>query len=318
MSLDLLYRSLGPDLLHPSSSLSLLSSLNSADTSESQIWSAQLFLDKIYGEAPGANSRAATPMTVGKLSFFSHKNVREAGPRHQWSILGLTRGSSYFRKAPDIERSTQIGFVPSAPQALATNSASDIKTQAKTRFVNALQDSTFVPNVPKRQMPQRPSALPQFPDISDVVVPIDEHNEYAIIVSMYEVYNDRIFDLLSHPRNPKDNRRRALLFKPTEASPDRKVVAGLQKIVCGTYEEALMVLETGLMERRVAGTGSNSVSSRSHGFFCLDVKRRPKGGMANSWKGTSLTVVDLAGNFFAVLVVFAPVLTSGSRIRACP
>lgn len=57
-----------------------------------------------------------------------------------------------------------------------------------------------------------------------------------------------------------------------------------------------MVLETGLMERRVAGTGSNSVSSRSHGFFCVEVKRRPKGGLSNSWTGSQLTVVDLAGS----------------------
>lgn len=112
---------------------------------------------------------------------------------------------------------------------------------------------------------------------------------------MYEVYNDRIFDLLSHPRSLKDLRRRPLLFKSTELSPDRKVVAGLRKIVCGSYDEALMVLETGLMERRVAGTGSNSVSSRSHGFFCVEVKRRPKGGMSTAWSGAQLTVVDLAG-----------------------
>lgn len=121
------------------------------------------------------------------------------------------------------------------------------------------------------------------------------NTDYSILVSMYEVYNDRIFDLLSHPRNLKDLRRRPLLFKSTETSPDRKLVAGLRKIVCGSYEEALMVLETGLMERRVAGTGSNSVSSRSHGFFCVEIKHRPTGGMSASWSGAQLTIVDLAG-----------------------
>ena len=116
---------------------------------------------------------------------------------------------------------------------------------------------------------------------------------------MYEVYNDRIFDLLAVPTNQKDLRRRHLLFKSTETSPDRKVVAGLRKVVCGSYEDALMVLETGLTERRVAGTGSNSVSSRSHGFISVEVKKRPKGGMANSWTGTQLTIVDLAGKVSA-------------------
>ena len=171
------------------------------------------------------------------------------------------------------------------------------RVQAKVRFENNVQDPTFVPSVPKRNVALRPSAFPQFPDVRDLSVTPNSNMEYAILVSMYEVYNDRIFDLLSHPRNLKDLRRRPLLFKSTELSPDRKVVAGLRKIVCGNYEEALMVLEIGLMERRVAGTGSNSVSSRSHGFFCFEVKRRPKSGMSTSWSGAQLTVVDLAGRW---------------------
>jgi hypothetical protein len=120
---------------------------------------------------------------------------------------------------------------------------------------------------------------------------------------MYEVYNDRIFDLLTPPIKSaatKEYRRRPLLFKPTETSPDRKVVAGLRKVVCGSLHQALMVLEAGLHERRVAGTGSNSVSSRSHGFFCVEVKKRLKNtrrpGLETPWGGSTLTIVDLAGS----------------------
>ena len=75
-----------------------------------------------------------------------------------------------------------------------------------------------------------------------------------------------------------------------------KVVAGLRKIICGTMKEALMVLEAGLYERRVAGTGSNSVSSRSHGFFCVEVKKRRRSRMMAPWGGSALTIVDLAGS----------------------
>lgn len=152
------------------------------------------------------------------------------------------------------------------------------------------------PPTPRRAPLHRPSALPSLPDISNINVPSDASAEYAIVISMYEVYNDRIFDLLTpatKSSSNKDFRRRPLLFKPTEASPDRKVVAGLRKIICSTMREALMVLEAGLHERRVAGTGSNSVSSRSHGFFCVEVKkRRGRGG----WGGSALTIVDLAGS----------------------
>ncbi|KAL7944194.1 kinesin [Trichoderma barbatum] len=143
------------------------------------------------------------------------------------------------------------------------------------------------------------SSLPYSPDVSDFILPCDPAAEYVVIISMYEVHNDRIYDLLtpaSKSPSSKDYRRRPLLFKPTELSPDRKVVAGLRKVVCTDVREALLVLETGLQERRVAGTGSNSVSSRSHGFFCFEVKKRSFGWKNNSWSGSKLTVVDLAGS----------------------
>lgn len=251
-------------------------------------------------------------MMVGDSSTSSSKNPSLSGPCNQWSILGLSTGSSGLGTEkssigpPDPTHHPQNDNGPVEPEALpfqppVGNTPRLMRTPAKLRFGNSVQDPTFVPSVPKRSVPQRPSAVPHFPDIRDLSVSPNPNTEHAVVVSMYEVYNDRIFDLLSHPRSLKDLRRRPLLFKSTESSPDRKVVAGLRKIVCGSYDEALMVLETGLMERRVAGTGSNSVSSRSHGFFCVEVKRRPKGGMSTSWSGAQLTIVDLAGTIYEFL-----------------
>lgn len=153
----------------------------------------------------------------------------------------------------------------------------------------------------------RVSLLPQLPSVDALRVPIDDDAEYAIVVSMYEVYNDRIFDLLTATaqtsKTPaKDARRRALLYKSTEYSPDRKVVAGLKKVVCGSLDEALLVLETGLTERRVAGTGSNSASSRSHGFFCVEVKKKLR-SRPGTWTGGSMTVVDLAGKHVDIYMI---------------
>ncbi|KAL1969604.1 hypothetical protein VTN77DRAFT_8157 [Rasamsonia byssochlamydoides] len=180
---------------------------------------------------------------------------------------------------------------------------------APSRGQTPMTESFSTPGHPRRHLPQRP--LPQLPDVSHLAVPVNSRAEHVVIVSMYEVYNDRIFDLLSPSQVPgpggvvarqggngQKERRRPLLFKSTEGSPDRKVVAGLRKVVCGSYEEALMILETGLTERRVAGTGSNSVSSRSHGFFCLEVKKKVKGRKygEDSWTGNTLTIVDLAGS----------------------
>jgi hypothetical protein len=163
---------------------------------------------------------------------------------------------------------------------------------------------------PRRHAPIRASTLPRSPDVGHLTLELNPHSEYIVLVSMYEVYNDRIFDLLSPAIVPgqgsalsrqgissQKDRRKPLYFKSTEGSPDRKVVAGLRKIACSTYEEALAVLEIGLTERKVTGTGANSVSSRSHGFFCLEVKRRMRNKRTGeeTWIGNTLTIADLAG-----------------------
>lgn len=181
---------------------------------------------------------------------------------------------------------------------------------AQSRSQTPMPDLFPFSNFSRRPMPQRPSGLPQLPDVSHLASTVDMSSEHVVIVSMYEVYNDRIFDLLSpslvsgpggtitrQGGNSQKDRRRPLLFKSTEGSPERKVVAGLKKVVCGSYDEALMILEAGLFERRVAGTGSNSVSSRSHGFFCLEVKKKVlnRRFAEETWVGNTLTIVDLAG-----------------------
>ena len=151
---------------------------------------------------------------------------------------------------------------------------------------------------PRRNF-NRPSALPQSPDVTGINVSCDPTADYVVVISMYEVHNDRIYDLLtpaSKSQATKEYRRRPLLFKSTELSPDRKVVAGLRKVVCTTFHEAIMVLEAGLQERKVAGTGSNSVSSRSHGFFVFEVKKRTRSRRPGPWGGSKLTIVDLAGS----------------------
>ncbi len=172
-----------------------------------------------------------------------------------------------------------------------------VKNVAK-QYLKGESHGIMSPPPAKRHL-NRPSALPQIPDVSNINVSCDESAEYVVVVSMYEVHNDRIYDLLSPPIRStasKDVRRRPLLFKSTELSPDRKVVAGLRKVICSSFRDAIMVLEAGLQERRVAGTGSNSTSSRSHGFFSFEVKKRARSRHPGPWGGSRLTIVDLAGS----------------------
>jgi hypothetical protein len=334
LSLDILFRSLDNRILHPASSPSLVSSIAEADASEAQILSASGFFDVVFGDVlqERGNSRAQTPMTVGTTSSISESG-QKTGLWKRWLILGLGTGSS--KQGQERESGSEVTAVqgdhgrdvPFPTQEVKKEVSSQMpfwstkritRAKAKLRFGNSIQETSYTPSMARRNLPCHPSALPTLPDIGDTIVSCTPNVDYTVVISMYEVYNDRIFDLLCHARNPKDLRRRPLLFKPTEGSPDRKVVAGLRKVVCGTYEEALMVLETGLMERRVAGTGSNSVSSRSHGFFCVEVKKRPRGGMSSAWTGAQLTIVDLAGNcpffFWTVMTkLFAETQDAGSE-----
>ncbi|KAI9757916.1 MAG: hypothetical protein M4579_003252 [Chaenotheca gracillima] len=287
MSLDVLFQSLGERVLHPSTS-SIFSSLSASDSSEAQVLPANAFLDGIYGEVQSERfaSRAATPMTVCD-GFILHPSSINLYP----SVRGPSTGA------------LACGTDSNTPRYASFNSNAIKRHLAKLKFGSKKDISTF-PNTPNRRLPPRPSGLSKLPSVEDVRVQVDQNSDYAVLISMYEVYNDRIFDLLTSQASAhtqmraggnKDMRRRPLLFKPTEQSPDRKVVAGLRKIICGSLTEALMVLETGLMERRIAGTGSNSASSRSHGFFCVEVKKR-NATLPNMWWGSTLTIVDLAGS----------------------
>ncbi|KAL8390467.1 hypothetical protein RB595_009511 [Gaeumannomyces hyphopodioides] len=165
-------------------------------------------------------------------------------------------------------------------------------------------ESSALPPTSNRRLLPRPTAFATSPDVSSISVALDPAAEYVVLVSMYEVYNNAIHDLLTPPIKSvatKEYRRRALLFKATEQSQDRKVVAGLKKILCTSLSQALLVLEAGIHERSVAGTSSNRASSRSHGFFCVEVKKRRKSrrngpGGEPAWGGSTLTIVDLAGS----------------------
>jgi Kinesin motor domain len=338
MTLDVLFRSIGQNIRrveHPElpSDNELVPSLQACDQSEAQILSATNFLESIYGDVDryrpsraqtpmhGVGSRAQTPMMVCSPekalpgSFPTSPPVKE----RIWHSL--------YPKLPYVDRESGLSFVPvrllPKPQHRSPKKESVLpsqlpfwnrsltfgKTFTKSKIV---KESMAPPSAPRRHLPARPSALPQIPDVSNYAFDVDRRSDYVVLISMYEVYNDRIFDLLSSPMQfntgqmttrqgavlQKTLSRRPLLFKSTEMSPDRKVVAGLRKVLCGSYDEAMMVLETGLIERRVAGTGSNSVSSRSHGFFCIEVKQSQQSSDygPNDWSGGTLSIVDLAGS----------------------
>ncbi|KAG6030472.1 hypothetical protein E4U41_000093 [Claviceps citrina] len=270
LALEVVFRSIGSNMLDSTSMPSTIESLQACDPSEAILTTAAHFLDSTFADPAGhsrAPSRATTPMTV----------------RPSPSLASIQ-----FRLLPG---GSKQGITIYMSLTTATRVRQGAKQEPKG-------EHSFTSSTQRRNL-ARPSALPQLPDISGINISCDPSARYAVVISMYEVHNDRIYDLLTPPTKSaatKEFRRRPLLFKSTELSPDRKVVAGLRKVVCTTLTEAVMVMEAGLLERRVAGTGSNSVSSRSHGFFCFEVKKRTRGRRSAPWGGSKLTIVDLAGS----------------------
>ena len=343
MALDVIFRSLEPTVKTEDGSISpmMLASLAAADSSEAQLFAAQTFLEAVYGDPNndrGRNSRAPTPMSPSRahtpLTVRSPNTLTSPG---EFSPLYAPLGYGFpnlpicppgesLGKADPTPKSSPIrkdrpGLSPQSSQpfgGIAHGTSNPLpftrpniqeERLAKSRLY-VFKEPTPALAFPRRQPRDRAIPSPRLPDVSHLAVDMNANSNNVVLVSMYEVYNDRIFDLLSpsivpgqgsamsRGGNPQKDRRRHLLFKPTEGSPDRKVVAGLRKIACSTYEEALAILDVGLTERKVTGTGSNSVSSRSHGFFCLEVKKRvQKRHGETNWVGNTLTVVDLAGKF---------------------
>lgn len=299
-----MFRSLGANLVDVNSA-SLQESLQASDPSEANIISASSFLENTFGDplAQSRNSRAPTPGIVGspQRPFPLPQTPQPQPPTHGPKSVRLVDEASQLRQYPDpFHYYYYYSPSPSPPpqRALDTPHYLVPTTATREKKVTKTDQGEHATAAGFRRLPL-PTALPTTPDVSGVNLSADPSAEYAVVVSMYEVYNDRIFDLLTPPARSnatKELRRRPLVFKSTEASPDRKVVAGLRKVVCGSLDDALMVLEAGLHERRVAGTGTNSVSSRSHGFICVEVRKRQRGSSRGSWHGSTLTIVDLAGS----------------------
>ncbi|KAJ5750231.1 hypothetical protein N7533_007259 [Penicillium manginii] len=330
MALDVIFRSLEPTVKTEDGSISpmMLASLAAADASEAQLFAAHTFLEAVYGDPNadrGRSSRAQTPMSPSRahtpLTVRSPNTLYtldESPPLRATPGYGAPKADSNLQSSPI--RKDRFGLSPPSSEPFGRKPYGSLhplpftrpnmyeERLAKSRLY-VFKEPTPALAFPRRQPRERPVVSPRLPDVSHLAIDLNSTSDYVVLVSMYEVYNDRIFDLLSpsivpgqgntmsRGGNTQKDRRRHLLFKPTEGSPDRKVVAGLRKIACSTYEEALAILDVGLTERKVTGTGSNSVSSRSHGFFCLEVKKQvhKRHGETN-WVGNTLTVVDLAGS----------------------
>ncbi|KAB1224107.1 Kinesin-like protein KIF22-A [Morella rubra] len=106
-------------------------------------------------------------------------------------------------------------------------------------------------------------------------------------ISYYEVYMDRCCDLLG--------------LKPKEIAvlddKDGKIhLRGLSRVPVKSMSEFHEALSCGVERRKVAHTGLNDVSSRSHGVLVISVST-PCGDGSGTVVSGKLNLIDLAGYF---------------------
>lgn len=114
--------------------------------------------------------------------------------------------------------------------------------------------------------------------------------------SFFEIYNERVYDLLS----PNDNNMTGEDDKglPVREDVSKGVyVEGLYEGEVSNTIEAMDILRCGMANRSVAATNMNRVSSRSHAVFVLTVRSEiisPNG--MSTVRLSKFTLVDLAGS----------------------
>ncbi|GAB4833797.1 hypothetical protein Ancab_032046 [Ancistrocladus abbreviatus] len=105
-------------------------------------------------------------------------------------------------------------------------------------------------------------------------------------ISYYEVYMDRCYDLLE------------LKAKEVAVLDDKDGqvhLRGLSKVPVNSMSEFHEVFSSGIQRRKVAHTGLNDISSRSHGALVITVSNPSADGLGATVAG-KLNLIDLAGN----------------------
>eukprot|EP00607_Mallomonas_marina_P008109 CAMPEP_0182424996 /NCGR_PEP_ID=MMETSP1167-20130531/11317_1 /TAXON_ID=2988 /ORGANISM="Mallomonas Sp, Strain CCMP3275" /LENGTH=787 /DNA_ID=CAMNT_0024605273 /DNA_START=41 /DNA_END=2404 /DNA_ORIENTATION=+ len=117
--------------------------------------------------------------------------------------------------------------------------------------------------------------------------------EYRISCSYMEIYNERIFDLLTDLSNPDQLQE----YTVAEDRDGRGTyVRGLTDIEVASESDALNLLFSGELARTVATHKLNRRSNRSHSIFTVYLQQRQRSGISERVIHSKLHLVDLAGS----------------------
>ncbi|KAI6243778.1 Kinesin-like protein [Aphelenchoides fujianensis] len=123
----------------------------------------------------------------------------------------------------------------------------------------------------------------------------DQQTSFKVEISYMEIYNERIYDLLT--LDPRNATKRPL--KVREHAVLGPMVEGLTELAVSSFEQIHEVLNEGNKARTVASTNMNAESSRSHAVFTLAASppgKRRKTRRSRARKVSKISLVDLAGS----------------------
>lgn len=133
-------------------------------------------------------------------------------------------------------------------------------------------------------------SIPRIPAIGNEKL---GRSSFHIEASYFEIYNERVFDLL----NPNNRMDVSASLRVREHPKTGAYVEDLLTIVVSSYHEIEELLKQGSMARRVAETKMNKESSRSHAVFQLNLhKQRELPDAKRVEQSSRLYLVDLAGS----------------------
>ncbi|KAF7649356.1 hypothetical protein LDENG_00142330 [Lucifuga dentata] len=117
--------------------------------------------------------------------------------------------------------------------------------------------------------------------------------EFSVKVSLLEIYNEELFDLLS----PTDDVNERLQLFDDARNKRGVVVKGLEEVTVHNKDEVYQILERGSAKRRTASTLMNAYSSRSHSVFSVTIHMKEITLDGEELvKIGKLNLVDLAGS----------------------
>ena len=111
-----------------------------------------------------------------------------------------------------------------------------------------------------------------------------EYSNLEIWVSFYEIYCNKLFDLLNNKN----------VLQAREDGKGNICIVGLLEKHTSNIEELLDIIDFGLNSRTVGITGANLDSSRSHGILQINIKTKDKEIYSK------ISFIDLAGSERAV------------------